>query len=167
MHLGREGPFADACRVGLADEDHPVDFARGDARHADAADADGRGGDEGVGPEIHVEQDALRAFEEHLLAGAQTIVHAQRDIVRRRHERLADREQLFEHFARLEVLLTDALEELVLLRHDRFDALPQVVAVEQVAEAQALAGSRDPDRQARCRGPFVPILPLPRRRSKI
>ena len=69
VELGREGPGADARRVGLDDAEHVVDLERADAAAGAGAAGDGVArGDEGVGAVVEVEQRALGALEDDVLA---------------------------------------------------------------------------------------------------
>src|SRR6185369_6677903 len=68
--LGRERSFADARGVGLRDPDDAVDLPRREAgARGDPVRPRARGGHERIGPRVEVEQRALRALEDHALAG--------------------------------------------------------------------------------------------------
>ena len=71
LDLRREGAFADAGGVGLDDAKDEIHrrWAKTRARRRHARQRVGRG-DIGVGPEIHVKERALRAFEQDALARA-------------------------------------------------------------------------------------------------
>ena len=73
--LGRERPAADARRVGLGDAEHAVDPRGADAgSRADGAGDAVRGRDVGIGAVVDVEERALGALEQHVLALAQRAV---------------------------------------------------------------------------------------------
>ena len=74
VELGREGPGADPGRVGLGDAPDLVDVGGPDA----GADAGGagdrvRGGDEGIGAVVEVEQRRLGALEDHRAAAVERL----------------------------------------------------------------------------------------------
>ena len=69
--LGRQRPFADAGGVGLHHAHHAIHAMRRHARAgAGAAGGGVRGGDERIGAVVDVEERALRAFEQDVLARA-------------------------------------------------------------------------------------------------
>ena len=76
--LGRERAAADPGRVGLHDADDPLDAGRPDAGAGRGAAGDRVGrGDERIGAVVDVEQRALAALEQHVLARVERLVQQQ------------------------------------------------------------------------------------------
>ena len=74
VELGRERASTDARAVGLRDAPHLVDRRRSDAcAGARCAGDRVRGGHEGIGAVVDVEQRALRALEDHQLAAVEAL----------------------------------------------------------------------------------------------
>src|SRR5690606_37063906 len=91
VELGRERAAADAGGVGLADAQHVVDRVR---THAGAGQRTANGGvgagDVGIGAVVDVEQRALRALVQHLLALLAQLVEDAGDVGLHRLDVLAE-----------------------------------------------------------------------------
>src|ERR1017187_10606227 len=75
-YLGGHGAGADPGHVRLGDTEYPVDVPGPDPRADAGTTGSGvRGGDEGIGPVVEVEEGGLGAFEHDLLAGVECLVH--------------------------------------------------------------------------------------------
>ena len=103
---------------------------------------------------VEVEQRRLRAFEEHVLAGAQRFVDEQRRIADIRREPLGEAGVLRPDRLEVEAVgLVDALQPEVLLGERDLDLLPQDLRVEHVlhadADARRLVGVGRPDAASR------------------
>src|SRR5205085_6735494 len=73
--LGRERSLADPRRIGLGDAEHVADGARSEPGAGRGLPCDRvRGGDEGIGAVVDVEQRPLRALEQDALAGPALLV---------------------------------------------------------------------------------------------
>jgi hypothetical protein len=97
VQFGRERSAADARGVGLGDAEHVVDRIRADAGTGKRAAHRGvAGGDVGIGAVIDVEQGALRAFEQHLLALLAQLVQDTRDVALHRLDVVAERDRFVE-----------------------------------------------------------------------
>ncbi len=135
------GPDADAGRVGLRDPPDVGDVAWADAR-ADAGRARDRvrGGDEGIGAVVEVEEDALRPLEEDLLAGVQRVPAELCGVGDVRLQAVAVGHVLLGHRVQIERrVLGVRAQHLPLRLHRGHDLLAQDLLVEQVLDADPKA----------------------------
>mmetsp|Transcript_23197 Transcript_23197/g.54782 ORF Transcript_23197/g.54782 Transcript_23197/m.54782 type:complete len:566 (+) Transcript_23197:2995-4692(+) len=142
VELGREGAGADARRVGLGDAEHVVQHLR---PHAGArggiAGNTVAGGDVGVGAVVDVQQRALRAFEQDVLAGQVGLVDHVADVGQHRLDGLGHLHRLLED--RLEgqlFALQKAFEREVVQVQQLAQLLGETLGVLQVLGTQRAAG---------------------------
>ncbi|OPZ13785.1 MAG: hypothetical protein BWZ10_01998 [candidate division BRC1 bacterium ADurb.BinA364] len=140
LEFGRQRPFADARAVGLHHADDLADARRPDSQAgANAAWRWIGAGDEWIRAKVHVEQNALRAFGQHVLAGVERRVGHRRTIGAQLRKHVGDIEHRIGQFVdRRQLLVVDMLEEgLVVLGHF-LQPLEQALLVAQLAKANAL-----------------------------
>ena len=151
--LGRVRPGTHARRVRLHDPDDLVDLQRPDAaaRARAAGHRVGRG-HERVAPVVEVEERALGALEQHVLAARQGGLDEPGRVVEVLAQPLAPAGGQVDERVDLEGLGAHRPEDQVLVRQRARDPLAQDRPIEQVLHAQARAATRGRRRRGRCRG---------------
>ena len=151
--LGRERPGSHAGRVGLHDADDLVHLERADAATGAGAAGHGvGGGHEGVGAVVEVQQRALGALEEDVVAAPERVLDEPGGVVEVRAEALAPGQALGDERLHLEGVDAHRREEQVLVHEGPGDALAEDGLVDQVlhpeAQAPGAVAVRGPDAAA-------------------
>ena len=148
--LGRIGPRADARRIRLHHADDLVDLERPDASTGARPARDRvRGRDVWITPVIEVEQRALRALEQDMLATCEGRLDKPGRVVQMVAQALAPPDGLVDERIDGEGLAAHRRQEEILVRQQPSEPLAEDLAIEQVFHAQAqpprAIGVRRPD----------------------
>ena len=136
--LGRQRPFAHARGVGLHHAHHAVHAMRRDARAgAGAAGRGVRGGHERIGAVINVQEGALRALEQDVIAAAQRLVQQNDRVGDKRLQVIARRAVVRMDLLERQRLGAEGFEHLVVLLDPGFELALEARRVDQVDHAQA------------------------------
>ena len=139
VQLGRIGPRADPRRVGLHHPDHLVDLERPDpAAGAGAAGDRVRGRDERIAAVIEVEERALGALEQDVVAPGQGVLDQPDRVGQVGPQALAPGHRQRDQRLELELAVAgQEREEGVLVGQDSAEASPERALVDQVLDPQA------------------------------
>ena len=134
VELGRERPGTDAGGVGLDDAEHEPGRVRPQSAAARDRAADGvRAGDERISAVVHVEQHALRAFEQDAAAGLLFFVETAPDRLRELLHERRDFLELLQQFRPVDRRLVEPGPQRIVVRAKPVEQRLQLVQVRQIA----------------------------------